>query len=150
MIGVSVLAFGLGMALSLAAGLAAHAAQPARVTKDLAPLRDGPSANFDVLKKLPLGSALQISNTPKQGFYKARASDGIVGWIEASQVLAISPELAAKANAKRPAKRPTKTGQSEVLPEASATPEASEPVPETVDLDALEVSPAATSRPTPK
>ena len=64
----------------------AQAAQTAEVNVGLAPLRDGPGGNFDVVKKLPKGSQVQISNYPRQGFYKARIFDGTVGWIDASKV----------------------------------------------------------------
>ena len=64
----------------------ALAAQMADVSVTVSPLRDGPGGGFDTLKKLPKGSRLQVSNYPKQGFYKARAFDGVVGWVDAHQV----------------------------------------------------------------
>ena len=75
---IAAIAFVAGFA---AGATGAWAAQPARVDVDGVTLTEGPMKTSRTLAKLHKGQALAVSNYPTQGFYKARTSEGTVGWV---------------------------------------------------------------------
>jgi hypothetical protein len=82
----------------------AHAARPARVDVDETPLFQSLSPDSDLVRKLPQGARLVVSNLPIQGFYKARTAEGEVGWVNVKAIELLeapSPEEVKKWEKKR-------------------------------------------------
>lgn len=86
----------LGLVLSFATP-AAQAAQVAQVIADEAVLHEYPQASSRALVRIQKGEQITVSNLPTEGFYKARAKTGEVGWLSGNDIHVAAPT--AKGNA---------------------------------------------------
>jgi len=69
---------------------AAWAAQTAQVIVPQANVYQYPQASSRVMTKLSQGDSVAVSNLPTEGFYKARLSNGDIGWISGNDILSSS------------------------------------------------------------
>jgi hypothetical protein len=79
--------FSLGVLfLGLAAGSWSWAAQEAIVSAEEAAIRERPTTDAKVIESLPSGATLKVSSRQKDGWYKARASTGQIGWVSQDDI----------------------------------------------------------------
>lgn len=76
-----------GVALAGLATPSAWAARAGWVESQEAPVYAGPGKGFQLMEKIPKGTALSTSNLPTEGFYKIRTESGVVGWVNAEAIV---------------------------------------------------------------
>ena len=66
--------------------LQAHAAQVGQVVVEEAHVFQYPQAGSKVIGNLKKGETLPVSNLPTEGFYKAKLSNGEMGWLSGNDI----------------------------------------------------------------
>jgi len=99
----------------------AHAAQAVRVNVDLAEVFSGPGNSYEVVGKIPKGTALTASNSPTDGFYKVRTPSGQIAWI-AEDSLAIGAAPPASTTNAEPSVKEPQSSQNTTSPSPPMSP----------------------------